>query len=160
MSAPWQSEYNRPERKSLDIRMSKLEEPHYRIPAAEFAAWIDAQGDYIWWTVDGDPVLTGRLPFPCPGDELAAELRFINRPLLVLDKSYNTEAKGQEITKERLDDLVGRLGEDAHVSGPQANDRIFFLRWEGSEKDWLLIEDEETSESYREELTAERKSQH
>jgi hypothetical protein len=57
--------------------------PHYAISSAELGAWIAEQGTDRWWNVDGDPLLTGSLSFPCPGDELAEELRRIDRLLLV-----------------------------------------------------------------------------
>ena len=64
--------------------------PHYEVAAGELAAWLEQQGEDRWWTVDGDPLLTGRLAFPCPADELAPELRKIGRPLLVQAKKDDT----------------------------------------------------------------------
>ena len=64
--------------------MSSIQEgPHYEIQSSELAAWLEQQGVDLWWNVDGDPLLTGRLTFPCPADELSAELRKLNRALLV-----------------------------------------------------------------------------
>lgn len=137
--------------------MSIPNEPHYEIAATELAAWIEKQGADRWWNVDGDPLLTGRLMFPCPGDELAAELRRINRPLLVLDKHKSPDAKGQPITHEQLDALVGRLGENVQISEPLPSwvaDRLFFLCWKGRADDWLLVEDEETTERIRADVAA------
>jgi hypothetical protein len=127
--------------------MSLPSEPHYEIPSAELAAWIDQQGSERWWNVDGDLLLTGRLSFPCPGDELAEELRRINRSLLILTCKGNADAQGQVIGMERLDALVDHLGENVVIAGPKpswVNDRVLLLRWKADRENWLLIEDEST----------------
>ena len=55
--------------------MSKtLELPYYTIKSEELANWLDDQPE-SWWIVDGDPVLTSHVDFPCPSEELSAELR-------------------------------------------------------------------------------------
>ena len=69
--------------------MSIRDEPFYTLPAGELAAWIEQQGGDTWWNVDGDSILTGKLSLPSPGDELAEEIRRINRLLLLL--SINLE---------------------------------------------------------------------
>jgi hypothetical protein len=132
--------------------MSIRGEPHFKIASAALAEWLERQGVDRWWNVDGDPLLTGRLSFPCPADELAAELRRLNRPLLVQDRSKSPSGRGQPITAQQLDALVTRLGDDVKVNGPRpgwVNDRMFFLCWEDREDDWLLVEDEETTERSR-----------
>ena len=125
--------------------------PHYEIPSAELAAWLEEQGKDRWWNVDGDPLLTGRLTFPCPASDLAAELRKVNRPLLVQAKKEDTEAKGQPVAKGQLNQLVEHFTENLHVSGggvlpPWSQDRLLYLRWKGSSQEWLLEEDSETTE--------------
>lgn len=129
--------------------------PHYELSAGSLAAWIEAQGADRWWTVDGDPLLTGRLTFPCPGDELAAEFRKINRNLLVQAKKDDTAADGRGIEQEGLDALVGRLGDSISTTGnqpppPSARDRILYLCWKGASDEWLLAEDSETSKQMAE----------
>jgi hypothetical protein len=47
--------------------------PHYEVPSVELASWLEGLGPDRWWNVDGDPLLTGRLRFPCPAAGLAAE---------------------------------------------------------------------------------------
>jgi hypothetical protein len=111
------------------------ERPHYRIQAYNLAAWIDDQGERTWWSVDGDPLLMSRVDFPCPPDELSSELRGINKPLLVADPS--DEGSGEEITPEE----VGRV-----VDTNPGGWRYLYLSWEGSETDWLLLEDEPLGE--------------
>lgn len=136
--------------------MSIRGEAYYQLPAGELAAWIERQGADTWWTVDGDPILTGRLSFPCPGDELSDELRRINRTLLVRDTQERSEAAGQAVDRNALDAMVDRLGKHASVgAGPQpawTSDRFLHLCWEGSDQEWLLVEDRETTESSRNDL--------
>src|SRR3954468_24859301 len=93
-----------------------LNGPHYEIPSPELAIWLEQQGEDRWWNVDGDPLLTGRLTFPCPADELAAELRRIGRPLLVQAKQDDVDAKGQVIDASRLSEAVARFDENLHTS--------------------------------------------
>jgi hypothetical protein len=133
--------------------MSLRDEPHYKIASSELAAWLEAQGADRWWNVDGDPLLTGRLSFPCPADELAAELRRIDRMLLVQDRRKTPSGRGEPISARDLDALVTRLGDNVQADGatpPWANDRLFFLCWEGREDEWMLAEDEETTRQSRE----------
>jgi hypothetical protein len=132
--------------------MSLRDEPHYRISSSELAAWLEAQGTDRWWNVDGDPLLTGRLSFPCPADELADELRRINRTLLVQDRRKPPSGRGEQIVARDLDGLATRLGDNVRTNGtppPWASDRLFFLCWEDHGDEWLLAEDEETTERSR-----------
>jgi hypothetical protein len=129
--------------------MSILSGPHGEIPATEFAAWVEQQGADTWWSVDGDSLLTGRLTFPCPGDELAAEVRRINRPLLVGMPKKTTDT-GVSLKTADLDTIVSRFADHVEIKGTRpiwTNDRLLSLSWKDSGEDWLLIEDEETSES-------------
>jgi hypothetical protein len=122
--------------------------PHYEVPAVELAAWLENQGKDRWWNVDGDPLLTGRLTFPCPAAHLAAELKKINRPLLVQARKGDAGARGQTIDAAKLGDAVGRFAENDHTTGqasPWANDRILYLCWRGSLPEWLLEEDSEAT---------------
>ncbi len=133
--------------------MSLREEPHCKIASSELAAWLLAQGADRWWSVDGDPILTGRLSFPCPADELADELRRLNRTLLVQDRRKPPTGRGEQIAARDLDGLATRLGDNVQTSGAKpawANDRLFFLCWEDRGDEWLLAEDRETSERSRE----------
>jgi hypothetical protein len=126
--------------------------PHYEIPAAELATWLEQQGTDRWWNVDGDPLLTGRLHFPCPADELAAELRRIGRPLLVQAKPEDASAKGQVIDAGKLSEVVNRFTENGLGAGPEpawAQDRFLYLCWKASSQDWLLAEDSETTQQMK-----------
>src|SRR5436190_5148789 len=99
--------------------MSIPHEPHFEISSAELAVWVERQGLDRWWNVDGDPLLTGRVPFPCPGDELAEELRRINRDLLVRDRNNRPESRGQQIGSSALDALTDRMEDVFPGSGPR-----------------------------------------
>jgi hypothetical protein len=62
--------------------MSIQSEPHFEVSSSEMATWIEKQGTAVWWNVDGDPLLTDRVAFPCPGDEFAEVLRRVDQRLL------------------------------------------------------------------------------
>ncbi len=136
--------------------MSIEDAPHFVLQAKELAAWIEKQGTDRWWNVDGDPLLTGRLDFPCPGDELAAELRKIDRLLLVQDKQKRSNATGQEIHGDEIDTVVDRLENNVQITGNRKphwlKDRLLYLCWKGSRNEWLLVEDEETTERTQDDL--------
>jgi hypothetical protein len=91
---------------STPASMRIVDGPHYLVQAGHLASWIEAQGEEIWWRVDGDPLLMSRLMFPCPPDELAGELRKINRPLLVSDP--NEAGHGEEVAHGDLSRLLER----------------------------------------------------
>jgi hypothetical protein len=132
--------------------MSFRDGPHYRIAASELATWLEGLGADRWWNVDGDPLLTGRLSFPCPVDELAAELRRINRTLVVQDRRQPASGRGELIVAQDLNKLVTRLRDNVQGVGktaPWADDRLLLLCWEERGGEWLLIEDEETTERSR-----------
>jgi hypothetical protein len=115
--------------------------PHFELPSPELAKWLEQQGADSWWTVDGDPVLSGRLSFPCPGDELAEELRSINQPLLLAAKDDKVNPKGEVISASDLDRLVGYTdGLPGFEEKNGERERWFFLCWKGAE-DWFLQED-------------------
>ena len=128
--------------------MSIKSEPHFEVSSAELATWIEKQGATVWWNVDGDPLLTDRLAFPCPGDELAETLRRFDRPLLIQDPKKRPIAKGQVIRGPDLDSVADTLGNNVQYKGEKpfwADDRVFYCCWKGSEDEWLLAEDSETS---------------
>lgn len=115
------------------------------LPAEELAKWLDDQGEDTYWTVDGDPELTGRLSVPCPGDELASEIRSIGKSLLVFDPRHGTQAGPAVIKASEL---------DGFVESEELGTSVLQLCWKGSDTIWLLIEDEETSESVGREAPA------
>ena len=99
-----------------------------------------------------NPLLTGRLSFPCPADELADELRRINRTLLVQDRRKPPSGRGERIVARYFDGLATRLGDNVRTKGtprPWASDRLLFLCWEDRGDGWLLAEGRETTERSR-----------
>jgi hypothetical protein len=125
--------------------------PHYEVLSSELATWLEDQGKDRCWNVDGDPLLTGRMSFPCPAEELARELREIGRPLLVQAKKDDKDASGQVVGKEKLDAVTERFGENVHFSDEKerpawGRDRFLYLCWKGTSHEWLLAEDSETTE--------------
>ena len=110
--------------------------PHFSISPEEFTTWLENQPN-CWWFVDGDPVLTGRVDFPCPSDELADAIRRVGKSLLIIDKTPGSKAHGERIAPDKLDNISdrdNRLGE-----------RTFLCCWEDADLDWLLIEDTEAT---------------
>jgi hypothetical protein len=117
--------------------MSVLERPHYVIKPAELAKWLDREPD-TWWLVDGDPLLTGVVDFPCPSGELTEVLRRSKRELFLYPAdptSPGPQPTGQPVKWQHLDDLVDR-------ENPEKA-RTFWLSWsdQSDEKDeWVLTE--------------------
>jgi hypothetical protein len=111
--------------------------PGFRLATGELADWLDRQDPDCWWLVDGDPLLMGLVSFPTTGDVLAARLRKIDQPLLVLDdrdKSGSADLSA--------DDLDRHVYLDEHDQ-----ERIFRLQWDTTPPgvEWLLIEDKESA---------------
>lgn len=131
--------------------MATIQEgPHYELASSELARWLQERAPQTWWNVDGDPLLTGRMSFPCPSDELATELRHINRPLLVQASKTDANAKGQAINADGIPSVKRWLG-DVKSAGPPpegVNDSFFYLCWKGSPHEWLLAEDSETAKQF------------
>ena len=113
--------------------MSIKEKPHYTLAAATLAEWLERQ-PHRWWSVDGDPMLTSIVDFPCPTDELAPAIRRYGKDLLLQDKNPASQAHGEAIVEDKLDELT--------VLSHRTHRKILRLSWAGSDVDWLLIEDD------------------
>ena len=113
--------------------MSMKEKPHYTLSAGALAEWLDSQPNK-WWSVDGDPLLTSIVDFPCPSDELAPTIRRVGTNLLLQDKNPTSQAHGEEIAGDKLDEL-------ADISN-RKHRKILRLSWADADVDWLLLEDE------------------
>ena len=127
------------------------EGPHYEIPSTELAIWLEQAGPASWWNVDGDPLLTGRVSFPCPTDELAPELRKIARPLLVQAHDDDPDANGQVIGADQISRVVDTFGSNLQTSGlpsDWANNQVFYFCWKGSPHEWMLAEDRVTAKQF------------
>jgi hypothetical protein len=112
--------------------MSKtLDLPYYTIKAERLADWLDGQPD-SWWIVDGDPVLTSQVDFPCPSEELSAELRGVSKSLRLFDPRKDSKAHGEVIRVEQLGDIAD-TNNNSHA-------RTYLLSWDGDDIQWLLAE--------------------
>jgi hypothetical protein len=112
--------------------MSKtLDLPYYTIKAEKLADWLDGQPD-SWWIVDGDPVLTSQVDFPCPSEELSVELRGVSKLLRLFDPRKDSKAHGEVIRVEQLDDIAD-TNNNSHA-------RTYLLSWDGDDTQWLLAE--------------------
>jgi hypothetical protein len=113
--------------------MSLKDKPHYTLPAAALAGWIEHQPDQ-WWLVDGDHRLMSVLDLPCPSDELAPAIRKVGKDLLVYDKTPASRARGELLSVDRLNEL-------ANISNWRRR-RTFLMSWADSDEEWELSEDE------------------
>ena len=131
--------------------MGLRDEPHYRIAASELAAWIEGLGADRWWNVDAVPAPHRPAQLSLPRGRARCRAPLINRPLLVHDRRQPASGRGEQIFARDLDKLVTRLGDNVHgvKTAPWVDDRLFFLCWVDRGDDWLLVEDEETTESSR-----------
>jgi hypothetical protein len=84
--------------------------------------------------------LTSLLDFPCPTEELADELRRIDREMLV-HAPADENAMGQQLGEEDLGRLV--MSESSTPDGKGMPSRMLYLRWKGqdSSTEWVLFED-------------------
>jgi hypothetical protein len=108
-----------------------LELPFYTISAKTLAEWLDDQPE-AWWLVDGDPVLTSHVDFPCPSDELSAELRRVGKSLRMFDPRKNSRATGGRVSIKMLRELAD--------TNNNSKARTYFLSWEGDDNQWLLMD--------------------
>ncbi len=107
--------------------------PYFVIEANVLANWVEEQKD-VWWNVDGDKKLMSKLNFPCPSDELAAELKKVSGEMLAYDWREEPEAEHQEIDGEKFAELAN--------TDNNSKCRTFLLSWRYSPRDkWLLSED-------------------
>jgi len=108
--------------------MSLKEKPHYTLSAAALADWIESQPDK-WWGVDGEDYLMSVVDFPCPGDELAPEIRRVGKDLLVYDKTPGSQAHGERIGADRLAGLADFT--------KRKHQMFFVLTWTDSDEESL-----------------------
>ena len=95
------------------------------------ADWIEQQPDK-WWVVDGDPVLTLFVNFPCPSDELAPAIRRIGKNLFLQAK----------ISPHTDGEIVKMLGwTSCRNTKNRHQEKTLLLSWNDSDVNWLLIED-------------------
>ena len=120
---------------SMMVRLSSSE-----ISSATLADWLDQRARDRWWAVDGDPILTGEVSFPCPTEELTAELRHIDGTLEVKHHLNGTIPAAWVLDADHL-------FTQGNMSDPEY-ERVFEMRWlkPRTTQYWLLIEDTKTME--------------
>ena len=84
--------------------MSKAKH-HIVIPSRKLAEWLDSQPG-TWWNVDGDPLLTSEVDFPCPNEELAEGLRKHDGNIMVFTRKRGRSNAGEDLNSLDLDDLA------------------------------------------------------
>ena len=135
--------------------MNISERPHYEIASTDLAEWLERQGD-SWWSVAGDWFLGGRIYMPCPGENLATELRFLDLPMLVEDRRRGPKGNGEKIGPDEVDALVQSSGavdryvlEEGEEKPVWFDNRILFICWKDRPAECVLEEDLETTLSER-----------
>lgn len=115
--------------------MSQLARREYRCEPQLLAKWLEKQPG-TWWFVDGDPYLTSKMDFPCPVDELTEDLTSEKQLVVVISERNLPDVDSLE-TVDQIDDLTDQVAPDR-----SASDRLLLCRWEHSDDEWLLIEDQ------------------
>jgi hypothetical protein len=115
--------------------------PYYQVSAQDLASWLVKNAQDASWSVDGDNLLTSRLDFPCPTEELAKELERIGGEMFVRAPANETGGIGETIGQDRLDAIVRH--ERATQSDDAPTSRALYLRWDDQDvsEEWVLIED-------------------
>ena len=121
--------------------MTIHDRPHYLVRSPQLATWLRQANPDSWWSVDGDPLLTALLDFPCPTEELALQLDQLDRDLVVESLPDDDEAVGQPIT---TDDLAGLVRTIPSTQAPDAPpSQTLYLCWRGDVDEWVLAEEVE-----------------
>jgi hypothetical protein len=110
------------------------------IPSRKLAEWLDGQPG-SWWNVDGDPLLTSEVDFPCPNDELAEALRRHNNDITLFVRKRVKSSVGAARDSLDLDDLTDTKN--------RRKEKNLLAAWKGSDIEWLLSEDKEMAEIER-----------
>ncbi len=110
------------------------------ISSRKLAQWLDGQ-PATWWNVDGDPLLTSEVDFPCPSEELAEALRKHNNDIVVFTNRKRQATVGADLHSLDLDELTD-------TENPRQEKNIL-AAWKGSDIEWLLSEDKEMAEAAR-----------
>jgi hypothetical protein len=80
------------------------------------------------------------MSIPCPTDELVPEIRKIGKKILVRDIHPGSQAHGDVITADRLNELADHT--------PKNRRRMWLFSWEDSDEEWLLVEDRQWDRIY------------
>jgi len=110
------------------------------VSSYRLADWLDGQPG-SWWYVDGDPLLTSEVDFPCPNEELSQALRRHKSTILVFPRFPAESKVGRAPEPPDLDEL-------ADTENPRKEKKIL-AAWNGSDIEWLLSEDKFMAEEAR-----------
>lgn len=121
----------------------------FDLTADELAKWIERQGDASWWSVDGDPLLTGIQSVPCSSSQLAEAVRLLGKALFiskddsVLEQA--TDAVGPT-TASDLDNFV-KLEKTIGDNQEEYENRKLIFKWKDREYPdvWYLLEDKQSA---------------
>jgi len=111
------------------------------ITSQELARWLEEQSG-SWWSVDGDPLLTSEVDFPCPNDELAGALSKLDKEIIVFAKTRKNKDRAKQFHAVDIDEL-------ADTKNPRKEKNIL-AAWKGSDVKWLLTECKSMEEAARE----------
>jgi len=123
--------------------MSQLVRREYQCDPGLVARWLESQPG-TWWFVDGDPYLTGKMDVPCPAEELADALADEEKTLVVISE----QSLGDSDSLTKVDQFVG-LVDHVKPQDPSSN-RVWLCRWQDSDDEWLLVEDQEAAKLFGE----------
>jgi hypothetical protein len=126
------------------IRSMSVVKYQYVISSEELARWLEGQPG-SWWLVDGDPVLTSRIGFPCPSDELAEELRRIGKNVII----YTDKAVGVDDGRQIDSRVLPRLAD----TNNRYHEQNLLARWQTSDIEWFLSEDKSAAEAFGDDAT-------
>ena len=119
--------------------LTSISQAHVTVTASELADWIDQQSDH-WWFIDGDPILVPLVDVPCPSDELAQAIREVGKRVLIYDSAAAATPRTKSFDISQLDELADREN--------NRRERNFLCAWEGTELEWILIDDTEAAETF------------
>lgn len=130
--------------------MSRQDEHVYELPADELATWIEQAGDSSWWSVDGDPLLTGIQSVPCPGSQLAEAIRKVGKALLIAKDDIVLEGSAKPSKTAKLSDLDAFAKIEKNVGDNQKayQNRKLILKWKDQKYPdiWYILEDKQSAE--------------
>jgi hypothetical protein len=110
------------------------------IPSRKLAKWLDGQPG-SWWNVDGDPLLTSEVDFPCPNEELAEALRKHDNDIILFAGNNVKIGVRTDWDSLEIDDLTDTEN--------RRKEKTLLAAWKGSDIEWLLSEDKEMAEIER-----------
>lgn len=106
--------------------------PHYSLKSSTLIEYLAANPEK-WWSVDGDHTFECSLCFPCPSDEIIAEIRESD-DFWLLDFTPGSLAAGEIATVATFDLIADTNNNGKHET--------WALSRKNSKERWLLMEDD------------------